>query len=379
MRAIIVDDEPLISEHIRRLLVNAGIEVLGCFTNPVEVLEEMDRLKPDVLFLDIEMPEMSGLELAEKVFARDRGTEIVFITAYNQYALEAFRVNALDYLLKPVMPEDLMQTVERVRKRLIVPTAKHSYQKNSKLRVFLFGSVSVYVGEQHTPIHWITAKCAETFAFMLLHAGDKEISKWKLIEALWAEKNLEKADINLRSTISRLNKTLREYRTGITVASTGNGYRLEAPDVDLVVDAYQLEQYAIESMEIGLENVVQIEEILTHYDQMLLEDFSGEWCVPLRERFHGYFTYLAKKMISFYENNAVDLFKSLNLVELLIQNEPYEDRFRAMALKLHYQISGKKRVSDYYDAYVHLLELELNTEPSEELKGLYQSLVVFNE
>jgi two-component system LytT family response regulator len=116
LRAYLVDDEPLALERLRRLLEQTGrVEVTGSTTEPEQAVTALTVDPPDVCFLDIQMPRLSGFE----VLARLRSQPfVIFTTAYDQYALQAFGVNSVDYLLKPVDPEFLeraLQKVERLR------------------------------------------------------------------------------------------------------------------------------------------------------------------------------------------------------------------------------------------------------------------------
>jgi two-component system LytT family response regulator len=97
------------------LVSYSDLEVVGEASNGLETLQMAQSAKPDLIFLDIEMPELSGLEVAEAL-AGD-GITIVFVTAYSEHALKAFELSALDYLVKPVSPERLFETIERIRKR----------------------------------------------------------------------------------------------------------------------------------------------------------------------------------------------------------------------------------------------------------------------
>ncbi len=105
MRAYIVDDEPLAIERLKRLLSKTDrLEIAGSNTNPVAALEELGTRPVDVLFLDIQMPGLSGFDLLGRLPFQPI---VIFTTAYDQYALKAFEVNSVDYLLKPIDPEQL--------------------------------------------------------------------------------------------------------------------------------------------------------------------------------------------------------------------------------------------------------------------------------
>jgi two-component system LytT family response regulator len=112
MRALVVDDEPLARRELRRLLAAFPIvQVVGEAGNIDEARERIEALSPDVVFLDIQMPGGTGFDLLAQL---DRVPRIVFTTAYDQYAVKAFEVNALDYLLKPVEPERLATAIRKI-------------------------------------------------------------------------------------------------------------------------------------------------------------------------------------------------------------------------------------------------------------------------
>jgi DNA-binding LytR/AlgR family response regulator len=124
-RAVIADDEPLMRDQLRARLGEAWpvLEIVGEARNGIEAVEQTASLRPDVVFLDIRMPGMTGVEAAREIAAFDRDSglpvpEIVFVTAYDEYAIEAFEHGAVDYVLKPAERERLQVTVERIRKRL---------------------------------------------------------------------------------------------------------------------------------------------------------------------------------------------------------------------------------------------------------------------
>jgi DNA-binding LytR/AlgR family response regulator len=117
LRTLLVDDEPLALERLQVFFRDiAGVEVVGTARDGREAAEAIERLKPDLALLDIQMPEQNGLRVAATLPPEDR-PEIIFVTAFEQYAPDAFEVEATDYLLKPVRFDRLWQAVERAKRR----------------------------------------------------------------------------------------------------------------------------------------------------------------------------------------------------------------------------------------------------------------------
>jgi two-component system, LytTR family, response regulator LytT len=121
LRAVLVDDEQHARDELGYLLGQMdGVEVIGQAGNGVEALTTIDRLHPDVVFLDVQMPGLTGFEVARRMLDTQNGSQIIFVTAYDQHAIEAFEVNAVDYLLKPVEQARLELAVQRARRRIEV-------------------------------------------------------------------------------------------------------------------------------------------------------------------------------------------------------------------------------------------------------------------
>jgi len=119
LRAILVDDEELARDELGFQLGQiGGVDIVGQAGNGVEAVEIINKLKPDVVFLDIQMPGLTGFEVARRMIDADTASHIIFVTAYDQHAIEAFEVNAIDYLLKPVDPARLEAAVQRARRRI---------------------------------------------------------------------------------------------------------------------------------------------------------------------------------------------------------------------------------------------------------------------
>src|SRR5215218_771571 len=135
MRAIIIDDERLARAELRKLLQEfPDIEVIDEAANADEGLQKIETGNPDLIFLDIQMPGKTGFDLLSEL---DRAPQVVFTTAYDEYALKAFEVNALDYLLKPVEPRRLADTMEKLSRgrQSAMPTRTGlEYEKHTLLK-----------------------------------------------------------------------------------------------------------------------------------------------------------------------------------------------------------------------------------------------------
>jgi len=130
IKAVIVDDEIISLKALSEKIKNncSGIEVIKTFSKPQEAINEIPLLQPDVVFLDIEMPRINGFSLLKRL--DPVSFEVIFTTAYNEYAIAALRISALDFLLKPIDVNELTEATERLAKKI---TAKHFSGDNNDL------------------------------------------------------------------------------------------------------------------------------------------------------------------------------------------------------------------------------------------------------
>jgi DNA-binding LytR/AlgR family response regulator len=155
VRALIADDEPHLAEHLRTRLASAWpeLEVLPLAANGLEALRLVNDELPEVAFLDIRMPGLTGLDLAARIEPR---THLVFVTAYDEYAVEAFEREAVDYLLKPVTDERLARCVERLKRKL------DAAERPAELAQVLSRLAQVLPGAARGRLRWVRALKGET-------------------------------------------------------------------------------------------------------------------------------------------------------------------------------------------------------------------------
>ena len=197
LRVVIADDEPLARQRIEDLLAKEkGIEIAGMATTGDEAVETIRRVNPDLVFLDVQMPGKTGLEVVQDIGAEQMPLTI-FITAYDQYALDAFDIAAVDYLVKPFDDERFAQSLQRARKRLRAVPRQGQYRE--RIAVESRGQVRVVAVAK---IDYITA----SGPYAELHVADKTYAVRERMQTL--EEHLDPAVFFRihRSAIVRLDR-----------------------------------------------------------------------------------------------------------------------------------------------------------------------------
>lgn len=211
---VAVDDEKLALRHLTHILKEIfPNDVVEEFTDQMEALQYTKDLiekkeEPEFVFLDIEMYGMSGIELAKRFKDICPNVKILFVTGHDQYALEAFRVHARGYVLKPVTKEMLEEEIRQIegfnKENIIVDTASES----AKVRVRTFGNFDVFLHDK--PVQFSRSKAKELFAFLVDKKGTG-VNTSEISSVLWEDKIYDR---NLRSqtqtVISQMMRNLKE-------------------------------------------------------------------------------------------------------------------------------------------------------------------------
>ena len=196
IRAVLVDDEPPARRKLRHLLSSeADIAVVGEAGSGSQAIELMNQARPDLAFIDIQLPDCSGFDIMESIQARDQ-THLVFVTAHDDFALKAFDVHAVDYLLKPVEPSRFAQSLKRIRRIMQEPGATQLSSRLDELMealrmnpayirrlVIQEGDRSIFL--EVSRIDWIEA--ARNYA--CIHSGDRTYTLRSSLEAVITKLN----------------------------------------------------------------------------------------------------------------------------------------------------------------------------------------------
>ena len=370
MRVVIIDDERLAVLRLVQILEGRDdVEVVGAFTKYSELLQEFTRLRPDTVFLDIDMPGMNGLELAASLIGLDEHLEVVFITAYDQYALEAFRVNAVDYLLKPVDEGSLAQTIQRInrrRDRAHISTSK----SGPRPHIECFGHFYVHHSSGIGPVDFPTAKAEELLAFLLIHR-ETNVSKWVICESLWPEHDPHKAEQNLHTTVFRMKKTLLENGLSIQLTSKKGHYYFQLLEE---CDYVRFEELKKEGAARLVNSPSDAERILRQYKRPLFGYKDYPWCEAAREQADLSFREMSKAVARSYIQ-AGEFRLAHDFLSSILSTVPYDEEAHEMILRIYLHWKDRAAFYKHYDKMKAALQQEIGVAPPAFLESLLQEIM----
>lgn len=374
LNAIIIDNERPAIDILKYLLEKTKqVNVVGCFMNAADAFSNFHSLKPDVAFIDIELPEITGLQLAENFKSAARDMEIIFVTAYSQYALQAFRVNALDYLLKPLSYEDIEQAVIRLseRKRMLSASIP---QLADCSRIFCFGRLTTYGKSSEKPVKWRTSKAEELFAFMVQNLN-KEVSKWKICEALWPECDLKKVDMYLHTTIYKMKRVLQSANIDFGFSFNNGRYRLFLPEI--FIDTAEFDSAVADFGDaIAVDAIHRYEKAFLLYKGDYLEENGYIWCLPKAEEYSKKYRNLAFSLVSNYMTKEAYPAVERVLHEVL-SKYPLDEYFNEVLLKLYFIRKDRVAFTTHYNTIKTLYRTDLGITPSKSMQDMYNNILKF--
>lgn len=245
MNLIAVDDERLVLEDLTDICSEISeVESINTFSNPADALEFTVMNRVNLAFLDIEMPVMTGLDLAKRLNRLNPDIKIVFVTGFKEYAYDAFGVNAIGYILKPF-------SSEMVKKQIYKAVRTVSVSEKPRVFIKTFGYFDVFVDSK--PVYFSSSKAKELLALLVDRSGGS-VSTENAISSLWPERNYDE------TVQSLFRKVLKSLRTALADADIS----------DILIDVRNQRSVDISKFECDYYSLV-------NRDKKSLSDYQGEY------------------------------------------------------------------------------------------------------
>ncbi|WP_150270145.1 response regulator [Paenibacillus tepidiphilus] len=364
---MIVDDEWPALEQMRELLLKCdGVGSVDAYDNPREALAAAAERRPDILFLDIQMPELSGLAFAEKLQPYSPETDIVFVTAYRSYAVEAFELSAADYLLKPVDPSRLLKTWNKVLAKRRLTAAGRQPQHAATFR--FLGDYSA--SGPHGNIKWSTHKAEELFAYLWIH---RQGSVNVILNEVFPQWDYAKGKQYLHTTVYQIRKTLKKAELEqIELSFDRENYRLEPRGIAGDIDRFR--EAAAEAFQSGsLEHLRAAVEL---YSGELLPGMDSLWVYPVRDKVRQTFL----KLLEGWTGALIEAGRYQEAEEYadrLVTEEPLEESYTLQLISVYYKLGkplkAQRRFTQFRDSYTAEMGDELPEWFMEAYRGLGRS------
>lgn len=360
--------------HILELFLGriGGVEVVGRCQNGFDAIERLRTMKPDVLFLDIEMPEMNGIELAEIVRNDHADLPIVFVTAYDQYAIAAFEREAIDYILKPLEMDRLSKTVARLRRESAKPGVSEERQAAAagqrRMKISVLGPFVARI-EDGPRIKWRTAKEKELLAYLAVH-GDSRMHRDMIIEELWPDEAYPKAKVYLHTCISLVRKAFKQLGFDGILKYENERYFLDSDRVDIDVQLFKSKLNKLKQS--GGASPDEIEKALALYQGHMLKDEDYIWAEQEAEQLDKSAAQWRLQLAESYIETG-HYAKASETAERAIECSPYDEEAYRLLMRSFQKMGKNEEVLRVYRSLAERLK-ELRIEPSEVTRTMYEHI-----
>ncbi|GAB6926864.1 response regulator [Paenibacillus sp. JCM 10914] len=371
MKVILVDDEPLALKYLEQQLLKLDtipIDCIGTYSSPYEGRQAILHQDVDIVFLDISLPELNGIELAEQLLEQKPQLGIVFVTGHQEYAVTAFELNAVDYIVKPVQLDRLAKTMERLRGRITVkPETQAAGHRKIHMTMFRQVMVQLHEGGQYTLLHWRTARAQETFIYLLQHRGHL-VRKYALIDMLWPDYDMDKAFPQLYTAIYHIRKTLEPYGHRFQITNTTEGYILNVENV--VLDIEDWERWFTTNTTIMPSNIDRHHEVMKLYTGDYLQEYDYWWAEGERQRYKELWLAASLAIAEWYvQQKRLD--EALLCYSSIQRNHPLEEKAYYALMTIYSGMDNRSQVHRHYHLLADALMNEMGESPSSYITSWY--------
>ncbi|MET4562945.1 response regulator [Lysinibacillus parviboronicapiens] len=367
IRAVLIDNEPLALHYFQNKLQNfQQIEVVQTFTSVKLFLNNLPSMEFEVIFLEIKLDELNGLEVADIIKTDRPHVSVIFITSYRDFAIQAYEVGGLDYLLKPISLARLEKTVLRIEHEFSMQQLTQQ-ASNTVLNVQCFDQFAVY--SNNSLVSFKTEKTKELFSYFILHPN-MPIHRDYLIEILWPNLDYVRAKSNLHTALSYLRKTLTNIGYSNCIIFSNKYYIFEKPNI--MCDLYDFQQFYSDFSKLESPPIFLINQCLTIYKNGLLVYDDYSWATTYKDKLYKSYIDLLDK--GFQATVLTDTETAIDYLNTLLAYDPYNEQKLEYYLQVLMNAGHHKQAHKILLAYEQKLKEDLALSPSPNLKEISKKL-----
>ncbi|WP_107950324.1 response regulator [Lysinibacillus parviboronicapiens] len=365
MNIIIIDDEKMAIEVLRfklNRLTQFQISIRETFTNVNDALKFLKKESIDVVFLDIEMSDVHGIQVAKQL-KRNPSIQIIFVTAHAQFAVDAFDIEATDYLLKPVHEKRLIKALIKAQQKLQLQE-NVTKEKEHLLYAHTLGSFYL-LDAQQTVIKWRTRKVRELFLYLWFHQK-KPILNVVIIEELWPDLEFEKAASNLHTSIYQLRKLLKEKGFKVPIQLINNHYQLNIKiDSDFDELLHLLDYQRLDEP--------SIQQLLNYYEGDFLEEVEYPWVIQTQLRLKQSVLHVLEMYIT--NTTSINSLLKLNCLQKMLALDEFNENYMFLLLKFLIEQNKKQDCVKCYEGIQNKLS-EIGISVPERIVSIYNDYMI---
>ncbi|HHY28228.1 MAG TPA: response regulator [Desulfitobacterium dehalogenans] len=371
MKVILIDDDKPTLFILNKMLARIPrVEVVGEFLSAGDAYYFLKNNPVDLAFVDIRMPEESGLDFAWRILAEFPDLYVVFLTAYKDYALEAFEVQAFDYIVKPVQLERLERTVSRALQRKASEISSlNPVQHSNVLSVYCLGGLDLR-NTHHDFVIINSSKGQELFAYLLINR-ERLTSKWRIMEDVFHGMSPQNAETYLNTTVYKLRKVLEQYGKRSAIVVSNESYVMETKD--FYIDFIEFENKVRTLQRITEANLEEAIQAVNLFAGELFGDKDYQWSLSEKERLWDIYCSFAKKLGRYLLENR-NLTLALQVFKKLVAINELDEESHCFLMQVYAAQNDLPALIRHYDRYVQLLQRELAISPRTSTTQLFLSL-----
>jgi two-component system LytT family response regulator len=370
IKVIIIDDESAMHYVMKKNIAKLQhVEVVGFFQDTSSASLFIKKHDVHIAFVDISMPDESGLSFAQRMAEHHPDLHIVFVTSHKEYALYAFDIYALDYIVKPVSLERIEKTVKKAMAiRQFAEMAKAD-TVSEQLDIYALGGLEVRSGTIGN-VKWNSSKSAELFGYLLMQRG-RMVARSRIVREVFGEMPQKNAATYLNTTIYLMRKSLEPHGLKSIIVSDNDAYGIDTVNarIDFVLFEEGLKQLA----HINSENLQYALELEDLYTGELFGDKAYLWALNDIERLSNLYGAFVKRLATILlELNKND--SAIRLLNKRLSHNEWDEDTVYLLLNAYAAQKDKRSITQLFKKYEKILRKELNTSPSKKLVDAYTQL-----